>query len=85
MEKTTIEKLRILLPHWVEHSHQHGAEFRKWVELARAEGHSEIAELLEQAITAMATTDTILEKALSLLGGAENGHSHHHHHGHHHH
>lgn len=78
MEKTTIEKLRVLLPHWVEHSHQHGVEFRKWVEIANSEGHAEVAALLEQTITTMATTDDILGKALALIGGSDETHHHHH-------
>ena len=37
-QKTTMEKLQILLPHWIEHNHNHEAEFKKWADLARAEG-----------------------------------------------
>ncbi len=80
-EKTGAEKLRILLPHWIEHNHSHGAEFKKWAELAAQEGQAEVAALLEQAIAAMAQTDTILEEALERLGGPAGGH-HHHGHGH---
>lgn len=24
------EKLRLLLPHWIEHNYEHAAEFREW-------------------------------------------------------
>ena len=37
-EKTTMEKLQILLPHWIEHNHNHETEFKKWVDLVRSEG-----------------------------------------------
>jgi hypothetical protein len=82
-QKNTIDKLRILLPHWVEHNFQHGEDFRKWAEQARQDGHQELAALLDQAINSMKTTDGILEKALALIGGPDSNH-HHHHHSHHH-
>ncbi|MFZ5775162.1 MAG: hypothetical protein ACOY3Z_06745 [Thermodesulfobacteriota bacterium] len=83
-QKTTIDKLRVLLPHWVEHNHHHGEDFRKWASLAKEEGHAELATLLDQAVASMAATDAILEKALAAIGGPAEEH-HHHHHGHHHH
>ena len=27
--KTIIDKLRVLLPHWVEHNYHHGEDFRR--------------------------------------------------------
>lgn len=80
--KTTIDKLRVLLPHWVEHNYHHGEDFWKWAKLAREEGHAEVADLLDQAISSMKVTDGILEKTVNLIGGADTSHSHHH--GHHH-
>ena len=29
-----VEKLRVLIPHWIEHNQEHAAEFRHWVEQA---------------------------------------------------
>lgn len=83
-EKTNTEKLRILLPHWIEHNHSHGAEFKKWAETIREEGRNEVAELIERAIATMKDTDGILSEALQKIGGPmEEGHHHHHHeHGH---
>ncbi|PKN46495.1 MAG: hypothetical protein CVU58_07590 [Deltaproteobacteria bacterium HGW-Deltaproteobacteria-16] len=80
-QKTTMEKLRILLPHWIEHNHNHEAEFKKWVELVGSEGHAVLADLLAKAVVSMAETDTILKKVLAEIGGPGEGH----HHGHHHH
>jgi hypothetical protein len=31
---TDPEKLRVLLPHWIEHNAEHAAEFRQWAEWA---------------------------------------------------
>ncbi len=82
-EKTNLEKLRILLPHWVEHSHSHQDEFKKWVEIARQEGQAEAAAEIDKALALMAETDKALGKALELLGGKVGDHHHHHHHHHH--
>ncbi|OGQ99140.1 MAG: hypothetical protein A2505_08810 [Deltaproteobacteria bacterium RIFOXYD12_FULL_55_16] len=79
-QKTTREKLQILLPHWVEHNHNHETEFKKWAALAQSEGQGALAELLNKAVTSMAETDGLLEKALAEIGGPGEGHHHHHHH-----
>jgi hypothetical protein len=82
--KTTVDKLRVLLPHWVEHNQNHEAEFRKWAAASRAEGGEALAAILERAVASMAATDAILHEALQELGGpAGEGHHHHHHHHHH--
>ena len=79
-EKTAIEKLRILLPHWVEHNRNHGTEFMQWADGARKEGHVEAAELIAQAASVIKKADVLLEEALEKLGGPVHGHTHHHHH-----
>lgn len=81
-QKTTKEKLQILLPHWIEHNHNHEAEFKKWADLARAEGQGALADLLAQAVASMGETDGILQKVLAEIGGPGAGHCHHHHHHH---
>lgn len=81
-QKNTREKLQILLPHWIEHNHNHEAEFKKWADLARAEGQGGLADLLAQAVASMGETDGILQKVLAEIGGPGEGHCHHHHHHH---
>ena len=87
--KTTIEKLQILLPHWIEHNKNHESEFRKWADAARAEGLESLAVKLDKAVSSMAVTDEILKKTLTEAGGSDSHthdeHHHHHGHGHHHH
>lgn len=71
-----IEKLRVLLPHWIEHNGEHADEFREWAERAGSvEGAIlEAAELIEEA-------NKRLEGALEQLGGPlEHHHDHEHHH-----
>jgi hypothetical protein len=66
------EKLRILLPHWIEHNAEHVVEFREWATRA-GEASTDIltaAEHLEAASRA-------LEKALERLGGPSGEHHHH--------
>ncbi|MBN1979105.1 MAG: hypothetical protein JW918_17025 [Anaerolineae bacterium] len=62
MEET--EKLRVLLPHWIEHNSEHAEEFREWAQKAGpAQGAlSDAARLLEQA-------NDRLQEALGKLGG----------------
>jgi len=77
--KTAIEKLQILLPHWVEHNQHHAAEFKKWA----AAGN--LAALLEQAAANMIATDELLKKAVAEVGGTTaevHHHLHDHAHGH---
>ncbi|MFA7383465.1 MAG: hypothetical protein WC001_08435 [Desulfurivibrionaceae bacterium] len=81
-QKTTKEKLQILLPHWIEHNHNHEAEFKKWADLVRDEGQGGLADLLAQAVASMGETDGILQKVLAEIGGPGEGHCHHHHHHH---
>ena len=78
-EKTDIEKLRVLLPHWIEHSHSHQEEFANWAKLVRAAGKEDVADIIEKAIGAMKETDHLLNHALEKVGGALHGHHHHHH------
>ena len=69
------DKLRLLLPHWVEHNQEHAEEFRRWPEragLARVDMLT-AAENLE-------SVNHILAQALEKLGGPLEHHEHHHSH-----
>lgn len=80
-----MEKLQVLLPHWIEHNRGHAEECGKWAELAgQEEGATEVESNLKAALVAMAGVSKHLEKALEAAGGAndqgESSHHHHHHH-----
>jgi hypothetical protein len=65
------EKLRLLLPHWIEHNQEHAAEFRDWasrVDVARNQIIA-AADQLDQA-------NHNLKQALKQLGGAAEGAEH---------
>jgi hypothetical protein len=78
-----LEKLQMLLTHWLQHNESHGSEYLKWAEVAREGGHATTAELIEQAVYHLKKADESLDKALESVGGLSQGHQHHHHHHHH--
>lgn len=78
-----IEKLRVLIPHWIEHNKGHGTDCQKWADIARDEGEEKIAGFINEAIEAMSKVNELLEKALHEAGGpSSDKHDHHHHHHH---
>lgn len=77
-----LDKLRVLIPHWIEHNEEHAREFRQWAEKA---GMAEADILL--AAERMRHVNEPLMNALEKLGGALpiEHHHHSHDHAHHHH
>lgn len=75
-----LEKLRVLLPHWIEHNQGHGQECAKWAKLLE---EGAVKECLEAALEATERVSANLEKALAAAGGAvaadAKGQHHHHH------
>lgn len=68
------EKLRILIPHWLEHNEEHAEEFRRWAEKAGAASVDILA-----AVDALHQVNHALAAALEKLGGAASEpHSHSH-------
>jgi hypothetical protein len=59
------DKLRVLIPHWIEHNNEHAAEFRRWAEQA-----GDVSADLLAAAEAMAHVNEHLVSALEQLGGA---------------
>jgi len=82
---TDIEKLRLLIPHWIEHNRSHAAEFMRWAELARTSGAEQTASLIEKAAARLQKAEADLTAALEKAGGTPGAHGHggdhHHHHG----
>lgn len=76
---TKIEKLRVLLPHWIEHNHSHMKEFEKWAQALGKCGEKEAAGLIEKAISSLLGADKALSQALEKVGGPMEGHHRHHH------
>jgi hypothetical protein len=80
-----LEKLRVMLPHWIDHNLGHGEEFSQWADKLTAD-NPEVAALLRRAFNSLQDAQLYLEKALAKAGGPfEKEHGEHHGHGGHHH
>ena len=75
-----IEKLRVVLPHWLEHNQEHATEFTTWADRASAVGQETAAHEIRRAAEAMQQANEALQTALVALGGAI--HTEHHSHTH---
>ena len=73
------EKVRALLPHWIEHNTEHAAEFRRWADRVHAAGHEDVAEEIALAAKELGWVNESLASALDILGGPAE-HVHHHDH-----
>lgn len=60
-----INKLRVLIPHWIEHNAEHEEEFRRWAD--KAGDHSAI---LLAAADSIALANEHLHTALDSMGGS---------------
>jgi len=79
---TDIEKLQMLITHWLQHNQSHGQEYAKWAAVARQAGNSTAAACIEQAVELLAEADKAFARALESVGGPGKGEPHgpHHHH-----
>lgn len=66
---TEIEKLRALLPHWIEHNQEHALEFERWASTAEVAGHQDAADFMRRANQGIEQANKDLTKALDALGG----------------
>ena len=67
MADNDMEKLGILLNHWVEHNREHGEEFRKWAEKAHSLGKVAVYSNIMEAANQMDNVNEPLLKALEEL------------------
>jgi hypothetical protein len=63
-----LEKLRILLPHWVEHNAQHASELRTWAERLQLAGETEMAQGLSAAAASLEKAGDHLAKLSNEIG-----------------
>jgi hypothetical protein len=59
-----LDKLRVLIPHWISHNEEHADEFKRW-----AEGAGSAAADILTAANAMMQVNASLKTALEKLGG----------------
>jgi hypothetical protein len=67
--RTDEDKLRALLPHWIEHNAEHAAEFRLWAEKAQAAGREDVAEEITLAAKQLGWVNEALNDARKKLQG----------------
>lgn len=58
------DKLRVLIPHWIEHNQEHAEEFLEYLD-----GAEEVKSELEIAAERIAQANLALSHALEKLGG----------------
>jgi hypothetical protein len=73
-----MERLRALLPHWIEHNREHANSFLAWARRASAAGEGHVAAQIEAAATRMEEANHDLECALQHMGGPADGSEHEH-------
>lgn len=72
-----MEKLRVLLPHWMEHNEEHAADFLGWADKASLAGHEDAAQMIVRAADAIRQANAAQQSALEGLGGPHmHSHSH---------
>lgn len=62
-----MDKLRALLPHWLEHNKEHAIEFRNWADRACLAGQAAAAQEIYRAAEAMQQANDALQSALTAL------------------
>jgi hypothetical protein len=68
-EMNDLDKIRVLLPHWIEHNAEHAAEFREWADRVQQAGKDSAAQGITFAANALETANDALQVAFKQLGG----------------
>lgn len=63
-----MQKLKVLLAHWVEHNHEHAEAFHQWAQRAEEYGSGEVASRLQTAAQEMKSLNERLRATQDLLG-----------------
>jgi len=75
-----VQRLGIVLRHLIEHNEGHAEDYARWIELAKNNHLTRVAELIAEANKQMGKASETLQAALDQLGGAPADDKHHHHH-----
>jgi nickel/cobalt exporter len=63
-----LDKLQVLLPHWIEHQTEHADELRTWAERIQLTGREDVAERLLVAAAALQQAGDQLSDLLNQVG-----------------
>jgi predicted RNA-binding protein len=64
-----LEKLRVLLPHWIEHNAEHANELRSWADSMQHSGKVDVAERLFAAVASLQKASDQLSRLLEEASG----------------
>jgi len=62
-----INKLSIVIEHWIEHNHNHMAEYQKWAKKAGEMGLEQVKVEIEEAAKILSRSNHHLERALEPI------------------
>jgi len=63
-----LDKLQVLLPHWIEHHAEHTRELQTWTERLQLVGREDVAERLLAAAAALQQAGDHLSNLLDEVG-----------------
>lgn len=63
-----MQKLSIVIEHWVEHNQSHMGEYWRWAERAGELGLEQVKAEIEEAIRMLTQSNRHLEKAKQAIG-----------------
>jgi hypothetical protein len=63
-----LEKLKMLLLHWMEHNNEHAEAYRNWASKALSLGNREISEILDLLYYETRRLNRLIEKAIKKIG-----------------
>ena len=67
IEKSDLEKLSILLAHWIEHNKTNQESFAQWAAKANGMGKSDTSRSIEKAVEYMEMANSMLAEARERL------------------
>jgi len=65
--KKDVEKLKLLLPHWIEHTEEHTNDYKKWLERLKGDVSEDIAKNFEKAIQLTEESNKYLKSTLDKM------------------
>jgi len=64
-----MQKLSVVIEHWIEHNQSHMGEYQKWAERAGELGLERVKVEIEEAVGMLTQSNRHLEKARKAIGG----------------
>lgn len=62
-----LERLKMLIEHWLEHNREHAQTYKEWAEKAAAMGRKDIAIVLDNLSLETGRLENLFMEALSLV------------------